>query len=62
MKFSKEEERIILGKQMLNKESINKAQSLLSKQFPKIFGFPETIIRKLQEFHVIPTEKNYIQI
>ena len=62
MKFSKEEERIILGKQMLNKESINIAQSLLPKQFPKICGFPETIIRKLQEFHVIPTEKNYIQI
>ena len=47
---------------MLNKESINIAQSLLPKQFPKICGFPETIIRKLQEFHVIPTEKNYIQI
>ena len=47
---------------MLIDESINVAQSLLSKQFPKVCGFQETVIGKLQEFDVIPTEKNYIQI
>ena len=40
----------------------NIAQSLLSKQFPKVCGFQDTVIGKLQEFDVIPTEKNYIQI
>ena len=47
---------------MLIDESINVAQSLLSKQFLKVCGFQETVIGKLQEFDVIPTEKNYIQI
>ena len=59
---SKEEECTVLGKQMLTDESINIAQSLLSKQFPKVCGFPGTVIGKLQEFGVIPTENNYIQI
>ena len=62
MNFSKEEECTILGKQMLTDESINIAQSLLSKQFPKVCGFQDTVIGNLQEFDVIPTEKNYIQI
>ena len=62
MNFSKEEECTILGKQMLTDESINIAQSLLSKQFPKLCGFQDTVTGKLQEFDVIPTEKNYIQI
>ena len=47
---------------MLIDESINVAQSLLSKQFPKVCGFQDTVIGKLQEFDVIPTEKNYIHI
>ena len=47
---------------MLADESINIVQSLLSKQFPKVCGFHDTVIGKLQEFDVIPTEKNYIQI
>ena len=59
MNFSKEEECTILGKQMLTDESINIAQRLLSKQFPKVCGFQDTVIGKLQEFDVIPTEKNY---
>ena len=62
MNFSKEEECTILGKQMLTDESINIAQRLLSKQFPKVCGFQDTVIGKLQGFDVIPTEKNYIQI
>ena len=62
MNFSKEEECTILGKQMLTDESINIAQRLLSKPFPKVCGFQDTVIGKLQEFDVIPTEKNYIQI
>ena len=62
MNFSKEEECTILGKQMLTDESINIAQRLLSKQFPKVYGFQDTVIGKHQEFDVIPTEKNYIQI
>ena len=40
---------------MLTDESINILQSLLSIQFPKIFGFQDTVIGKLQEFDVIPT-------
>ena len=60
--MSKEEEDIILGKQMLTDKSIDNAQSLLLKQFSKICGFQDTVIGKLQEFDVIPTEKNYIQI
>ena len=51
-----------LGKQMLTDEFINIEQSLLSRQFPKICGFEDTVIGKLQEFDVIPTEKKYIQI
>ena len=47
---------------MLTDESINIAQSLLSKQFPKICRFQDAVIGKLQEFEVILTEKNYIQI
>ena len=62
MNFSKEEECTILGKKMLTNESTNTAQSLLSKQFPKVCGFQDTLIGKLQEFDVIPTEMNYIQI
>ena len=62
MNFSKEGECTILGKQMLSDKSINIAQSLLLKQFPKICGFQDTVIGKLQEFDTIPTEKNYIQI
>ena len=62
MNFSKEEECTILGKQMLTDESINIAQSLLSKQSPKVCGFQDTVIGKLHEFDVIPIEKNYIQI
>ena len=62
MNFSEEEKCTILRKQMLNDESINITQSLLSKQFPKVFGFQKTVIGKLQEFHVILTKKNYIQI
>ena len=62
MSFSKEEECTILGKQMLTNESINIAQSLLSKQFPKAYGFQDTVIGKPREFGMILTEKNYIQI
>ena len=62
MNFWKEEECTILGNDMLTNESINIAQSLLSKQFPKVCGFQDTVIGKLQVFVVIPTEKNYIQI
>ena len=62
MNFSKEEECTILGKQMLTDESITIAQILLSKQFSKICGLQDTVIGKLQEFDVIPTERNYIQI
>ena len=47
---------------MLTDESINIAQSLLSKQFTKVCGFEDTFIGKLQEFDVISTEKNYIKI
>ena len=47
---------------MLTDESINIAQSLLSKQFRKVCGFQDTVIGKLQEFGVIPTENNYNQI
>ena len=43
MNFSKEEECTFLGKQMLTDESINIAQSLLSKQFPKNCGFQDTV-------------------
>ena len=62
MNFSKKEECTILGKQMLTDEYINIAQSLLSKQSPKVCGFQDRVIWKLQEFDVTPTEKNYIQI
>ena len=62
MNFSKEEECTILQKQRLINESINIMQSLLTKHFPKVRGFQGTVIGKLQEFDVIPTEKNYIQI
>ena len=62
MNSSKEEECTVLRKQMLTDESINRAQSLLSKQFPKDCDFQDTVIGKLQEFDMIPTEKNYIQI
>ena len=40
---------------MLTKESINIAQSFLSKQFPKICGFQDKIMGKLQEFDVTPS-------
>ena len=53
--MSKEEEDIILGKQVFTDKSIHSVQSLLSKQFSKICGFQDTV-------DVIPTEKNYIQI
>ena len=56
MNLSKEEECTILGKQMLTHESINIAQSLLSKQFLKVCGFQDTFIGKIQEFVVISTE------
>ena len=60
--LSKEEEYIILGKQMLTDKSIHNAQNLLLKQSSKICGFQDTVIGKFQEFDVIPTEKNYFQI
>ena len=56
MNLSKEEECTILGKQMLTHESINIAQSLLSKQFLKVCDFQDTFIGKIQEFVVISTE------
>ena len=62
MNFSEEEECTIRGKQILTDESINIAQSLLSKQFLKVCSFQNTVIGKLQEFDVIPTGKSYIQI
>ena len=62
MNFSKEQGCTILRKHMLTDESINIVQSLLSKQFPKICSFQDTVMGKLEELDLIPTEKNYTQI
>ena len=46
MNFSKEEECTILGQQMFTDQCINMVQGLLSKQFPKISPFQDTVIGK----------------
>ena len=44
--FSSKEKATILKKQMLTDESINIAQNILKKQFPKIAGLQDTVIGK----------------
>ena len=60
--FSLEEKATILNKQMLTDESINIAQNILKKQFPKIAGLQDTVIGKTQAFDIIRNEEKYIQI
>ena len=60
--FSLEEKATILNKQMLTDESINIAQNILKKQFPKIAVLQDTVIGKTQAFDIIRNEGNYIQI
>ena len=58
--FSSEEKATILNKQMLTDESINIAQNTLKKQFPKIAGLQDIVIRKTQVFDIIRNEQKYI--
>ena len=58
--FSSEEKATILNKQMLTDESINIALNTLKKQFPKITGLQDIVIRKTQVFDIIRIEQKYI--
>ena len=60
--FSSEEKVTILNQQMLTDESINIAQYILKKQFPKITALQDPVIGKTQAFDIIRNEEKYIQI
>ena len=47
---------------MLTDETINIAQNILKKQFPKIAELQDTVIGKTQAFDIIKNEEKYIQI
>ena len=62
VRFSSSKKANILNKQMLTDESINIAQNILEKQFPKIAGLQDTAIGKTQAFDIIRNEEKCIQI
>ena len=44
---------------MVTDESINLAQELLAKQFPRISGLMDTCLGKMHQFGIIPVDTLY---
>ena len=61
--FSIKEKCNILQGKILTDESVNIAQKLLAKQFPRISGLIDTcLLQKLNQSGIIPVDKLYIQL
>jgi len=60
--FSNREMEIIKSNKMLTDESINIAQKILKKSFPKFGGLFDTVLAKVNSTDVIPSTTPYIQI